>query len=249
MVHHTASPTSWSGQKDADYCALGDEDAPLSNLYLDRDGVAWILAAGATNTNGKGKDTWGGGVPNDSMNSYAIGIEANGGAGASWPEVQQDAYVTMVSALCRHYGIPTHQVRGHFEWAPDRKVDPAGPSRWATGNNSWDMGGFRNACGGAPTPTPTPPQQEDDDVQWRVAKLDSNGAYYIGDGKTSYWVSDSGGDITMIEANIRMAPGAVNVKQFTGADANQKPMVTNWNDVGKINATNIKKYVGANKRL
>lgn len=143
MVHHTASPPSWSGQKDADYCAVGDEDAPLSNLYLDQAGVVWVLAAGATNTNGKGRDVWGGGVPDDSMNSYAIGIEANGGYGYAWPQVQQDAYVKLVSKLCGHYGISNNCVRGHFEWAPDRKVDPSGPSKWASGSASWDMDGFR----------------------------------------------------------------------------------------------------------
>ena len=39
------------------------------------------------------------------------------------------------------YGIG--YVRGHVEWAPDRKVDPAGPSRWATGNETWDLDRFR----------------------------------------------------------------------------------------------------------
>ena len=146
MAHHTASPPSWSGQKDADYCTVGDEDAPLSNLYLDQAGVVWVLAAGATNTNGKGHDYWGGGVPDDSMNSYAIGIEANGGYGYAWPQVQQDAYVKLVNVLCTHYGISNNCVRGHFEWAPDRKVDPAGTSKWASGNASWDMNGFRADC-------------------------------------------------------------------------------------------------------
>ena len=143
MVHHTASPPSWSGRPDAGYCAEGDEDAPLSNLYLDRAGLWWVLAAGATNTNGKGSDWWGGGVPDDDMNKHAIGIEANGGYGDEWPKIQQDAYITGVHALCTRYRIPTNNVRGHFEWAPDRKVDPAGPSKWAPDSRSWDMDGFR----------------------------------------------------------------------------------------------------------
>ena len=61
MVHHTASGSSWDGQKHADYIAEGDEDAPLSNLYIDRSGLVWVIAAGATNCNGKGHDWWGGG--------------------------------------------------------------------------------------------------------------------------------------------------------------------------------------------
>jgi N-acetylmuramoyl-L-alanine amidase len=139
MVHHTASPPSASGESDAWYCATGDEDAPLSNVCLDRDGVWWVLAAGATNTNGKGGpiDC----VPADSMNTYAIGVEANGGYGSPWPDVQTRSYVTGVAALCSAYGCT--YVRAHAEWAPDRKIDPAGPSPWATGNNTWDMNAFR----------------------------------------------------------------------------------------------------------
>ncbi|RPH33804.1 MAG: N-acetylmuramoyl-L-alanine amidase [Chloroflexi bacterium] len=140
MVHHTASTPSSSGEGDAWYCAEGDEDAPLSNLCLDRDGVWWVLAAGATNTNGKGGPL--DGVPADSMNTYAIGVEANGGYGETWPDAQTDSYLAGVAALCDHYGLA--YVRGHAEWAPDRKVDPAGPSPWATGNSTWDMDDFRH---------------------------------------------------------------------------------------------------------
>ena len=139
MVHHTASPPSSSGRPDAEYCALYDDDAPLSNLCLDRDGVWWVLAAGATNTNGAGGPL--GSVPEDSMNSHAIGIEANGGAGETWPAVQTNAYVAGVATLRAAYGIA--DVFAHFEWAPDRKIDPAGPSPYATGDQSWDMDAFR----------------------------------------------------------------------------------------------------------
>ena len=180
MVHHTASPTSWSGKRDADYCTVQDSDAPLANLCLDRDGVVWVCAAGATNTNGKGKDVWGGGVPENSMNSYAIGIEANGGYGSSWPQAQTSAYTTLVRALCDAYKIPNNNVRGHFEWAPTRKVDPAGPSPWASGNASWNMTGFRSACSSGARPLPPdqgvqPDEGEDmpitDDDAKKIAKF------------------------------------------------------------------------------
>src|SRR6187401_1426292 len=55
MWHHTASGAGSDGQSDAAYIAEGDEDAPLANLYIERSGAVWVLAAGATNTNGKGK--------------------------------------------------------------------------------------------------------------------------------------------------------------------------------------------------
>ena len=164
MVHHTASPPSASGESDAWYCATGDEDAPLSNLCLDRDGVWWILAAGATNTNGKGGPI--GSVPKDSMNTHAIGVEANGGYGSAWPAAQTVSYEMGVAALCDRYGIT--EVYGHAEWAPDRKVDPAGPSPWAQGNNTWDMDAFRRSvaeCGNGDDDMPL----TDDDVN-RIAE-------------------------------------------------------------------------------
>ena len=85
------------------------------------------------------------------MNSYAVAIEAgNNGVGEAWPKVQQDAYITLVAALCAAYGIPTADCRGHFEWT-DRKVDPAGNSAWASGGASWNMDAFRGALDGAGT--------------------------------------------------------------------------------------------------
>jgi N-acetylmuramoyl-L-alanine amidase len=180
MVHHTASSSSQNGKPDADYIAVGSGDAPLSNLYIDRQGKVWVIAAGATNTNGKGHDYWGGGVPDDSMNSYAIGIEAgNNGVGEAWPTVQQDAYVKLVKALMTNYGIPLGHVRAHFEWAPDRKIDPAGSSRYANGGASWNMDKFRTDCynaagGSVPEPTPEPEDDvalSDDDINRIVAAV------------------------------------------------------------------------------
>lgn len=185
MCHHTASSSSQNGQPDADYIAEGSGDAPLANLYIDRQGLVWVLAAGATNTNGKGRDTWGGGVPDDSMNSYAIGIEAgNNGTGEAWPTVQQDNYVRLVKALMAGYGIPLGHVRAHFEWAPDRKIDPAGNSRYATGGNKWNMDQFRTDCyAPAPEPPdPTPPVDPtplEDEMRYFVWKK-TNGGYCMG---------------------------------------------------------------------
>jgi hypothetical protein len=117
-----------------------------------------VLAAGATNTNGKGGPL--DGVPADSMNTHAIGVEANGGYGEAWPTVQTDSYTRGVAALMAHYRID--HCRAHFEWAPDRKIDPAGPSPWATGNASWNMDAFRADLNGGDMPL------SDDDVR-RIA--------------------------------------------------------------------------------
>ena len=133
----------------------------MCNLYLARNGDVYVCAGGATNTNGSGHDPCGV-TPDDSMNSHAIGIEAgNNGTGEQWPTVQQDAYVTMIQALCDHYGIPVERVHSHFEYAPDRKIDPAGNSRYASGGNKWDMDAFRgDITAGGPPPQPPPEEEE-----------------------------------------------------------------------------------------
>jgi hypothetical protein len=139
MVHHTASGPSSDGWPDVNYIAFGSPDAPLSNLYLNRSGTVWVIAAGATNTNGSGGPL--DNVPADAMNAHAVGIEAgNDGVGEVWPSAMCDAYVELVAALRSGYGLD--HVRAHWEWAPGRKVDPAGPSRW-TGAGSWPMDPFR----------------------------------------------------------------------------------------------------------
>lgn len=169
MVHHTASPASSDGRRDVDYICRGSDVAPVANLYLDRAGVVWVCAGGPTNTNGKGSSRpWSGGVPDDLMNVYAIGVEAaNTGTGETWPPAQCDAYVILCAALCSQYGIPVAHVRAHAEWATPsgRKIDPAGPSPWAL-RGTWDMDAFRadvheRMTGGSRPPTPTPTKGAD----------------------------------------------------------------------------------------
>jgi hypothetical protein len=163
MIHHTASGPSSDGWDDVNYCTFGDDDAPLCNLYLSRVPEIFVCAGGATNTNGSGSDPchW---IADDTMNSSAIGIEAgNDGVGEPWPEAQQAAYVDLVAELDAAYGIGAAQCHAHFEWT-SRKVDCAGPSRWAT-SGSWDMAGFRgNVVGGTPPPEPTPEPTGDPDM-------------------------------------------------------------------------------------
>jgi len=190
MVHHTASGPSSDPAGDVAYIAAGADAAPLANLYLSRTGVVTVIAAGATNTNGSGTAPWPGGCPDDQMNTHAIGIEAaNSGTGESWPAVQQDAYLAVCSALCTAYGIPPDRVRAHYEYAPGRKIDPAGPSDYATGSNSWAMDPFRAdvAAVTAPAPTPPdPPPSEDNDMAFIIINRDTGQpALVYGDGKVT----------------------------------------------------------------
>lgn len=143
MIHHTASNTSVAS--DIDYI-LNGPISPICNIYLGRNGACHVIAAGRVATNGKGSSRpWNGGVPDNTMNHFAISIEAaNNGIGEPWPQVQTDAYVKLAAALCVAYNIPVDHVRGHCEWAPGRKIDPAGPSPWAQ-SGTWNMAQFRNS--------------------------------------------------------------------------------------------------------
>jgi hypothetical protein len=93
-----------------------------------RDGVVWVLAAGATNTNGKGnaKTFSKGTVPADSMNTHAVGIEiCNDGIGEPYTQTQIDNTFKVSLCLMRHLGLQPTDCETHADYAPDRKIDPA----------------------------------------------------------------------------------------------------------------------------
>ena len=181
MIHHTASGSGSDGWPDVNYICYGDEDAPLSNLYLSRNGTIYVCAAGATNTNGSGTDVCGV-TADDSMNSSAIGIEAgNNGVGEPWPRVQQDSYVALVAALCDAYGIGVEQIHSHAQWASGRKIDPAGSSDWATGSNTWHVPAFCDDVRAVGAP---PPDQGENDV---LVNLITHGK------EVAVWAQYSGG--------------------------------------------------------
>jgi hypothetical protein len=146
--HHTASQTS--AENDVNYIVAGNDDSPIANLYLARDGVVWVCAGGATNTNGKGGPyaVSRGTVPVDSLNTHAVSCEiANSGVGESYPQVQIDAAFTLSLAVCDWLWLEPTDALGHFDWTPGRKIDPAtadavqGPWRPGAVNSSgtWSL--------------------------------------------------------------------------------------------------------------
>ena len=180
--HHTAS--SATPKQDVDYICYNAEVAPISNLFIDRTGMVWICAAGATNHAGSGGPL--GPIPQDGMNSRSIGIEhANNGIGEVWPTVQQDVSIRVNAALCEAYGIQIGNVVEHFEWAPSRKIDRAGQSRYAQGSNKWNADAFRGdvvifSTPSNPTPpNPTPPDDNmpsTDEIKGMVREVLNEGA-------------------------------------------------------------------------
>lgn len=138
--HHTASKPSSDGARDARYVATGGPTPPISQLYIDRKGVVWVVAAGAANHAGKGGPVsptspapW---LPKDDANRHTIGIEmANDGVGEVWPVELLLAAITVGAVLTRHYKLSLDRNIGHRDWCgpgtstPGRKIDPSGP--WA----------------------------------------------------------------------------------------------------------------------
>jgi len=166
MWHHTASNASPAS--DISYIINADT-APISNLYLDRTGCIHVIAAGATNTNGKGgpQAFSRGTVPLDCMNEYAVSIEAaNTGVGEPWPQVQIDAFFAASIALTNWLGLEPTDISSHAGWT-SRKIDPAtaaavqGPWRPASVNTSgtWSLDDLRHEAArrAAKTPAPIPP--------------------------------------------------------------------------------------------
>ena len=175
--HHTASSTSPAN--DLAYMIDGSDDAPIGNLYIDRTGTCWPIAAGASNCAGKGGPmTFSRGtIPLDGGNTRGWQIEvANSGVGEAWPQAQVDAFFRASNALNAHVGnrpddITTHAL-GAGDGYTDRKIDPAtasaveGPWQPGSTNSSgtWSLADIRSECGRRAEPTPEPPEppQEDD---------------------------------------------------------------------------------------
>ena len=192
MWHHTASPASWDGKKDADYCAVGDSDAPLANLYIQRNGTVWVLAGGATNTNGKGNAIAfsRGTVPTDSMNTRALGVEmGNDGVGECWCEAQLNS-MFLVSNVCNHhFGNQPDDVSSHQFYAPTRKIDPATTNvegswqpRSCNSSGSWDRIDIQAEClkrAGSIAPSPGPPLPELEDGEMALLTRYSDNSIWV----------------------------------------------------------------------
>jgi len=172
FAHHTASSSTPAADMSYMWNDNGTADQPIGAIYLARDGRLTVGAAGATNTQGKGGpwDLSTGTIPIDKGNAYGVALEAaNAGTGEAWPAAQTSAYVTACRALCDAYGLdPSRDVLSHFEWCapscPGRKIDPAGPSPYATGG-TWDMSAFRRDVAAGAPPNPEDPDMTDEQAR------------------------------------------------------------------------------------
>lgn len=128
IVHHTASSAGSGNFASRGTVVNGRPDlpGPLCQVLLGRDGTVMLVAAGYANHAGYGGPKMG--VPANRGNSFTIGIEAeNNGLGEPWSKAQMNAYYRLCAALLVWMGRKdVNRVFGHKEWAPGRKIDPAG---------------------------------------------------------------------------------------------------------------------------
>jgi hypothetical protein len=173
LCHHTASPAGTTTQSDLNVILAGNGSAPgpISTLYISRDAVLYLVAAGRCNHGGSGIRP---GIDTRcaDMNAALVGIEvANNGIGERWPDPQTTLYAQTVAALCAWYGWDVDAVYLHATTGPpsggcNSKIDPAGPWQLEpdlVGSTTWNLDLWRwyvaNATTGTgPTPDPIAPQ-------------------------------------------------------------------------------------------
>jgi len=187
--HHTASDTGI--QNDLSWQIDGCDDAPVGNCTIDRDGVVWPVAGGASNCAGKGGPAYfsRGSVAVDSGNTGGFNIEvANNGVGQRWPQAQVDSFFATSNAINAYCGNIAEDLITHHVWAPDRKIDPArggsveGPwqPREINSSGTWELVDIqaecaRRALGTEPEPEPEPP--EEDEVKFLLIQSQDGSLY------------------------------------------------------------------------
>lgn len=147
--HHDAIPATVSedARSRSGWDRESNTNRPVGNVRIKRDGTWVIGSLMATNTQGRGVDLHmsKGVIPENRANLYMFSIEpSNDGIGQPWPKVQTDSLLTGTAAICNAYALQPSDNLAHFETAPGRKADPAGPSEFTVGQNRmWPMDVFR----------------------------------------------------------------------------------------------------------
>ncbi len=98
-------------------------EVPISQIFVSRAGVWWVIASGKATGVLKG---WGGPLAGHS-DEAVIQIEAAHHDGnEAWTEAQYQSYARGCAALCKHYNLPVDHVVAHREHQPGAKNDPEG---------------------------------------------------------------------------------------------------------------------------
>jgi hypothetical protein len=124
MFHHTASSRRGGNAPSLGICTRGRSDlpGPLCHLMIGRDGTVYLVAAGYANHAGYGGPERG--IPKDSGNRYAVGIEVeNDGVGEPWSRELLRACDITFAVLLEHLDEGAGALLGHKEYT-SRKIDP-----------------------------------------------------------------------------------------------------------------------------
>lgn len=134
VCHWTAGPAKSKGRPSLNICINGRTGlpGPLCNVYLDRNGVAVVVAAGRANHAGVG--SWKG----LTGNSAVFGTEAESAGPTDWTDAQRKAYPKVNAAYCDLGGFGAGMICGHSEWADTRPVKDGLVSR-KSDINGWPM--------------------------------------------------------------------------------------------------------------
>ena len=130
VMHHTASSVKHDLALSLAIVTNGNSVAPgpIAQAMFWRDGVVYIIGDGRANHAGKG-GPYGGWLPRDRANLRTIGFECvNNGVGELWSADLVASMEIAAAAVMRYLGLPAERTIMHSEWAPGRKIDPAGPN-------------------------------------------------------------------------------------------------------------------------
>src|SRR5437762_7460474 len=125
VFHHTASNRKSGSDPSLAICVQGRSDlpGPLCHLMIGRDGTVYLVAAGRANHAGLG-GPWRN-IPQDSANTYTIGVEVeNDGVGEPWTDQLLDTCAEVFATLLVGLHRTQSWLIGHKEWAAGRKIDP-----------------------------------------------------------------------------------------------------------------------------
>lgn len=192
FLHHTASSLSHSLALSLSIVTNGNAVAPgpIAQVMFWRDGTAHMIASGRANHAGRG-GPYGGWLARDRANWRTIAFECvNNGVGEPWSADLVAAMEIGSAAVMRHLGYGAERCVMHSEWAPGRKIDPAGPNggriAYASGAVQqramiWSGDAFRARVRGWLSPPPVevvPPSiEETDDVSIIITNAEQHPVY------------------------------------------------------------------------
>jgi len=204
VSHWTAGPRGTTGRPCLNLVTFGRSDlpGPLCNVYLDRQGIAVVVAAGRANHAGTG------GWKGLTGNSSVFGTEAESGGDGDWTPAQMIAYPKVNAAFAKIGGFGADMVCGHHEWAPTRKIDV----------RDYTMDRMRQdvatiLAGGSINPVVG---QEDRMKNLIIVKSAADNAVYVGDGVHRRHVADAN-ELSALQYIIKLKGG--------------DPTINTWGDI------------------